>query len=94
VRISELFNTHIAPILKQGCNSKSKIKKITHKGYKTREFSFLCLSIFNYCIVIVSGVKLSISIILLFRGAGWPRGQCVSALRSRMLSNVGQSLDG
>jgi hypothetical protein len=32
----------------------SSIKKITPKKYDTKELSFLCLPILNYCIVIVS----------------------------------------
>jgi hypothetical protein len=32
----------------------SKVKKIIPKKYEKKEFSFLCLPILNYCIVIVS----------------------------------------
>jgi hypothetical protein len=41
-------------LFKLGSSSKSSVKKITLKKYETKEFSFLCLSILNYCIVIVS----------------------------------------
>jgi hypothetical protein len=44
--------SHIAPLFKQGRNSKSKVKEITPKKYVTKEFSFLCLLISNYSIVL------------------------------------------
>jgi hypothetical protein len=35
---------------KRNVIQKSKVKKITPKKYETKEFSFLCLPILNYCI--------------------------------------------